>query len=254
MIEFLFSLADDELIIGQRNAEWTGLGPILEEDIAFSSMAQDEIGHAQAYYRLLHELGEADPDELAFHRDAPDFRCAHLVEYPRTDWAFSIVRQFLYDAAESVRLAALAESSYTPLAQLARKLAGEEKYHLRHGRAWLTRLGQATADSHARMQAALDTAFPLALGLFESMTGEAQLVAEKVKPPEAELCQAWLALVVPILRESGLNAPLDSVNGRWRATVPTSEGGRRGRHTEYLAQLLEDMQWVYRSDPEAEEW
>lgn len=252
VINLLYRLADDELILGHRNSEWTGIAPILEEDIAFSSMAQDEMGHALTYYRLLDELSEGDPDNLAFRRDAPQFRCAHLVEWPREDWAFSIARQFLYDAAESVRLAALSGSSYTPLAQVARKLAGEEKYHFMHGKAWITRLGNATDESRARMQAALDKAFPLALGLFETTEWETELVAQNVQPPEAELRARWFALIAPILQESGLRAPLVSANGGWQATVSASEGGRRGQHTEYLAKLLEDMQLVYRSDPDAE--
>lgn len=252
VINLLYCLADDELILGHRNSEWTGVAPILEEDIAFSSMAQDEMGHALTYYRLLDELGEGDPDTLAFRRDAPQFLCAHLVEWPREDWAFSIARQFLYDAAERVRLAALSESSYAPLAQVARKLAGEEKYHFMHGRAWVMRLGTATDESHTRMQTALDTAFPLALGLFEVGEWEDEIVGQKIQPPEAELRQKWLALVAPILNESGLRAPIVAANGGWQATAPASEGGRRGQHTEHLTKLLEDMQLVYRSDPDAE--
>ena len=252
VVHLLYCLADDELILGHRNAEWTGIAPILEEDIAFSSMAQDEIGHALTYYRLLNDLGESDPDTLAFRRDADAFRCAHLVEWPREDWAFSIVRQFLYDAAESVRLAALTGSSYTPLAHAARKLAGEEKYHFMHGRAWVARLGAAPDESRARMQAALDRAFPLALGLFESSEGEGEIAAQGLQPPEAELRARWLALVAPIMHDAELRAPLVAANGGWQPTVPASEGGRAGRHTEHLVRLLEDMQLVYRSDPGAE--
>jgi ring-1,2-phenylacetyl-CoA epoxidase subunit PaaC len=252
VVLLLFCLADDELIIGHRNSEWTGIAPILEEDIAFSSMAQDEIGHALTYYRLLHELGEADPDTLAFRRPAARYRCAHLVEWPREDWAFSLARQFLYDGAESVRLAALAESSYTPLAQAARKLAGEEKYHWMHGRAWMLRLGQATPDSRARMQAALDKAFPLALGLFEATEAEAGLLAERVKPAEADLCRKWLELIMPVLEAARLAVPVVRQNGGWRVMAAAAEGGRAGQHTTHLDVLLDDMQAVYRTDPEAE--
>src|SRR3990172_10572297 len=124
VINLLYRLADDELIIGHRNSEWTGHGPILEADIAFSSMAQDEMGHARAFYEMLHELGGPDPDKMAFGRKARDFRCCSLVALPKRDWAFSIMRQFLYDAAETVRLAALMQSSLAPLAQLATKLRG----------------------------------------------------------------------------------------------------------------------------------
>lgn len=237
----LFRLADDEVIIGHRNTEWTGHGPILEADIAFSSMAQDELGHAQVYYSLLHELGEADPDRLAFMREAGDFRCAQLVELPRGDWAFSVARQFLYDAAESVRLAALAQSAYAPLAQAARKFVGEEKYHLLHGKTWITQLGQATAESRARLQAAFDVAYPYALGLFETTEVDEAIVADGLQKPEAEIQADWLAHITPILQEAGLTLP----------NVAPIEGGRRGEHTKHLAALLNDMQLVFRSDPEA---
>jgi ring-1,2-phenylacetyl-CoA epoxidase subunit PaaC len=239
--ELLFRLADDEVIIGHRNAEWTGHGPILEEDIAFSSMAQDEIGHAQVYYALLHALGEADPDRLAFVRGPADFHCAQLVELPKGDWAFSVARQFLYDAAESVRLAALSKSSHAPLAQAARKFAGEEKYHLMHGKTWVIQLGRAGQDSRARLQTALDRALPYALGFFETTGADAAIVAEGLCAPEAELKAQWFALVAPILNEAGLALP----------DAAPIEGGRRGQHTEHLAALLNDMQLVFRTDPEA---
>ena len=104
VIDLLYRLADDEMVLGHRDSEWTGHGPILEEDIAFSSMAQDEMGHAQAYYQMLHELGDSNPDTLAFTRNARQFRCASLVSLPNNrDWAFCVTRQFLYDAAETVR-------------------------------------------------------------------------------------------------------------------------------------------------------
>src|SRR3990172_5302363 len=149
-INLLYRLADDELVIGHRNSEWTGHAPILEADIAFSSMAQDEMGHAQAYYSMLHQLGERDPDTLAFGRKAREFRCASLVCLQKGDWGFSVLRHFLYDAAETLRLTAFANSSLVPLAQLAGKLRGEERYHLMHGRNWVLLLGNATEESRER--------------------------------------------------------------------------------------------------------
>lgn len=239
--ELLFRLADDEVIMGHRNTEWTGHGPILEADIAFSSMAQDELGHAQVYYSLLHELGQADPDRLAFMREASDFKCAQLVELPRGDWAFAVTRQFLYDAAESVRLSALAKSSYTLLAQAARKFIGEEKYHFLHGQTWIQQLGRATGESRARLQTALDHVYPYALGLFETTEMDEAIVAEGLQKPEAEIKEDWLTHLTPVLHDVGLTLP---------GTAPI-EGGRRGQHTEHLAALLNDMQLVFRTDPEA---
>jgi len=237
----LYRLADDEVIIGHRNTEWTGHGPILEEDIAFSSMAQDELGHAQIYYSLLHDLGEANPDQLAFLREAQAFQCAQFVELPRGDWAFSVARQFFYDAAESVRLAALSKSAYAPLAQAARKFAGEEKYHWLHAKTWITHLAQGTGESRARLEAGLKQAYPYALGLFETTAADAAIVSENLCAPEAELQTAWQALITPVLAEAGLALP---------AATPVY-GGRAGQHTEHLTPLLNDMQLVFRMEPEA---
>jgi ring-1,2-phenylacetyl-CoA epoxidase subunit PaaC len=243
VIDLLYRLADDDLVIGHRNSEWTGLAPILEADIAFSSMAQDEIGHALAYYRLLRDLGESDPDTLAFTRSADAFRCAALVALDKGDWAFSVMRQYLYDAAEMVRLVALTESAYKPLADLARKIRGEEKYHLMHGRTWVQRLGNATEESHKRMQAAIEVCYPRALALFEPTRWDETLSSTGVQPSEAELCATWKSRVVPVLSEAGLDVP--------QSAKPTY-GGRAGRHPPELAELIGSMQKVFRLDPAAQ--
>jgi ring-1,2-phenylacetyl-CoA epoxidase subunit PaaC len=242
VIDVLFRLADDELIIGHRNSEWTGHAPILEADIAFSSMAQDEMGHAQVYYQTLHELGEADPDTLAFGRKPRQFRCAALVALPKSDWGFSVLRQFLYDAAETVRLTAYASSSLQPLAQVAVKLRGEEKYHLMHGRSWVLRLGDATPESHRIMQAALNQAYPHALGLFEPTEYDEVLAQAGISPREDDLRKQFESAVAPVLSDAGLHIP--------EAAQPVF-GGRVGKHPEALKELLEQMQCVYNIDPAA---
>eukprot|EP01036_Dinobryon_divergens_P007510 gene7510-10013_t len=122
-------MADDLLIIGHRNGEWTGFGPLLEEDIAFSSMAQDKIGQALALYTILNQMGEQDPDTIAFMRNANQFHCSQLVEQPNGEYDFSLVRHFLYDHADLLRFESLATSSFSPLAKVARKVKGEVKYH-----------------------------------------------------------------------------------------------------------------------------
>mgnify|MGYP003350312135 CR=1 FL=1 len=155
--DLLFRMADDELIIGHRNSEWTGIGPILEEDLAFSSMAQDKLGHALANYSLLEkEYGEKNPDELAFARDAKSFRCCQLVEYPIGEYDFTLVRHFLFDTAEFLRYDLLQHSSFALLAAYSKKIKGELKYHLLHADTWIIKLGNATEESHARMQSSLN--------------------------------------------------------------------------------------------------
>ena len=114
----LLALADDELVIGYWDSEWTGIAPQLEEDVAMSSLATDELGHARAFYMLLGDLTGRDPDAIAYDRTVADLRHARIVDHPRTDWAFSIARRWLYDTADAVRLEALAESTYEPLAEL----------------------------------------------------------------------------------------------------------------------------------------
>jgi ring-1,2-phenylacetyl-CoA epoxidase subunit PaaC len=230
------------LVIGHRNSEWTGHGPILEEDIAFSSMAQDEIGHAQVYYAMLHELGEAEPDKLAFGRKRREFRSCAFVAMPRGDWSFSIVRQFLYDASESVRLFALSEGTLAPLAQAALKLHGEEKYHLMHGASWVRKLGRANDESRTKMQTALDLAYPAALGLFEPTGANEPLAQAGICPTEDELQARWESAVVPTLSAAGLDAP-DNHNRTY--------GGRVGHQPEDLAQLLDNLQLVFNMDPSA---
>jgi ring-1,2-phenylacetyl-CoA epoxidase subunit PaaC len=241
VINYLLALADDELVIGHRASEWTGLGPILEEDIAFSSIAQDELGHALVFYNLLETLGQGNPDELAFLRPPDQFRNAQLCELLRGDFAFSLVRQYLYDMAEAVRLDALAKSSYAPLADAAAKLRQEEKYHLLHGRTWLQKLAQGSAEARTHLQSALDVAYPAAAGLFEPVAGEDLLVAEGIAPMSGEVEAQWRSLVAPFLANTGLRVP----------TETTHLGGRYGQHTAHLTQLLDAMQSLYRTDPTA---
>lgn len=243
VINLLYRLADDELIIGHRHSQWTGLAPILEEDIALSSMAQDEMGHAHVYYQMLHQLGEADPDKLAFTRKVREFRCASITSLPaKRDWALCIVRQFLYDSAESVRLAALEQSTLTPLAQFARKLRGEEKYHLMHGRSWILRLGNSTPQSHEKMQEALCKVYPHAMGLFEPTEADETLAQLGICLREKELCKQWESAAAPVLVDAGLEVP---------ENVRPIHGGRVGRHSEDLAELLDGLQLVYSIDPSA---
>ncbi|HEY3876148.1 MAG TPA: 1,2-phenylacetyl-CoA epoxidase subunit PaaC [Candidatus Kapabacteria bacterium] len=243
--DLLYHMADDELVIGHRNSEWTGLGPILEEDIAFSSIAQDQIGHALANYTLLNEqFGEAIPDVIAFSRDEKQFHSSQFVELPIGDYAFSLMRHFLFDHAESLRYAMLSESSFAPLAALAKKIKGELKYHTLHADLWIKKLGTGTEESQARMQSALNEAFPYALGMFEPAKYDDELKSENIFEGETALQTKWLETIMPILERANLQLPKLSIKERMY-------GGRQGYHTEYLQPLLDEMTEVYRLDPAA---
>ena len=150
----LLSMADDELVLGFSDSEWTGIAPLLEEDVAMSSLAQDELGHAQALYRLLADLVDdgRDADAIAYDRPAEGYYHARLLDHARGDWATTIARRYLYDTADAVRLEALAEASYEPLRDLVGKIRREERYHVLHAEAWLERL--ATGDVESREPAA----------------------------------------------------------------------------------------------------
>ena len=243
--EFLYKMADDLLIIGHRNSEWTGFGPLLEEDIAFSSMAQDKIGQALALYTILNQMGEQDPDTIAFMRNSPQFHCSQLVEYPIGEYDFSLVRHFLYDHADFLRYEALTTSSFTPLAKVARKFKGEVKYHVFHADTFLMKLGNGNGESHARMQAALDNTFNLALGIFEPSEYEQQLINEGIFIGEKALQERWLEAITPVILKAGLRLPEEST---WQPVY----GGRKGAHTEHLQPLLDEMTEVFRIDPSAE--
>lgn len=244
--DLIIKMADDELIQGHRNSEWTGLGPVMEEDIAFSSMAQDKIGHAWALYRILHEdLGGEHPDKFAFLRPEKEFKSAHLVEMPNGEYDFSLIRHFLFDHAETIRYESLQDSSFEPFRLLSKKVKGELKYHTLHANAWLMQLSNAGEDSYIRMQQSLNDAIALAAGLFEvSPAHEAALIADKVYPGEVALYHRWMDRIYPVLVKASLNIP------DIKDITPVF-GGRQGFHTEHLQPLLKEMSEVFNLDAEA---
>ena len=241
--DLLYKMADDQLIIGHRNSEWTGLGPILEEDIAFSSMAQDKLGQSEHLYNLLHELGEADADTVAFTRNENQFHSCHLVEMPIGEYDFSLIRHFLFDMAEAIRFEMLVDSSYENLARLARKFKGEIKYHTMHANTWLQQLATGNEESKARMQSALNEAWPLALGIFEPGNAEDVLKEAKIFEGEAALQTKWMTEVTALLHKAGLTIP---------ENADPVYGGRSGNHTPHLQPLLDEMTEVYSIDPSAD--
>ena len=166
-------MADDEFVIGFSDSEWTGIAPLLEEDVAMSSLAQDELGHAAALYGLLGELTGTDADALAYDREPDEYRHCRLLDHGRGDWAMTIARRFLYDTADVVRLEALADGSWAPLAELVGKLVREERYHRMHAGAWLDRLARSDGEPRDRLLAALTELAPDAATVFTPLPGEA---------------------------------------------------------------------------------
>jgi ring-1,2-phenylacetyl-CoA epoxidase subunit PaaC len=240
LVEVLLAVADDELVIGHRHSEWTGLGPDIESDVALSSLAQEELGHARLFYEQVADLTGGDPDTLAFGRPADQFRNTVLVERPNGDWADTLVRLVLYEYAEQVRLDALAASSLSPLAELAAAVRREERYHRMYGEQWLRRLAAATADSRARVQAAVERLWPQTADLFDPPAGVEAAAGLLAVDPDT-LRSRWRQAVVPFLEGLGLVVGSDPVR--------VGPGGRSGRHTPDLQRLLDEMTSVWRLEP-----
>ncbi len=238
----LRSMADDEFVIGFSDSEWTGIAPLLEEDIAMSSLAQDEIGHAAALYGLLAELSGSDPDTLAYDREPADYRHARLLDHGRGDWAMTIARRYLYETADAVRLDALTSGSWAPLADLVGKLVREERYHTMHIGSWLERLAGTSGEPRDRLIAALETLGPDAGTVFTPLHGEPELVAAGfLARPMTELERAWRAVIAPVFERLDLPQP------------PPTRDPDRGRldHGDAFTWLHAEFTTVRRSDPGA---
>src|SRR5262245_1433082 len=218
--DLLLSLADDELVLGWRNSEWTGIAPFLEEDVAFSSIAQNEIGHARALYELAAaELGTT-ADELAFDRSPEEYRSAPLVELRKLEWARTIARHWLYETADEIRLVALKDSDDPEIAGVAVKIDREEAYHRMHADMWVDRL-LATEEGRTRLHEAVDELWPYALGVLD----------EQLRPELRARAEARLGRVLPDVE-----------------AIP------RGVHEAELAELWEEMTMVRRSAPTGSQW
>jgi ring-1,2-phenylacetyl-CoA epoxidase subunit PaaC len=244
LFEYLLRLGDDRLVLGHRMSEWCGHGPILEEDIAMANIALDLVGQGSSLLKLAGETEGAgrDEDALAYFRSEPEFRNAQLLELPKGDFAFTMVRQFLFDAFSVLQWDALATCSFAPLAGIAAKALKEDRYHLRHSSDWMLRMGDGTEESHARAQKALNRLWRFTGELFESDAVDAAVHAQGIVVDLAAIQSRWQQTVGDVV-------------GRATLTVPpagaTSSGGRRGRHTESLGHMLAEMQIVARSHPGA---
>ncbi len=239
----LLSMADDEFVIGFSDSEWTGIAPILEEDVAMSSLAQDELGHARALYELLAQLrGDGrTADAIAYDRELADYRHAMLLDHGRGDWAMTIARRYLYDTADGARLQGVATSSFAPLRELVDKIRREERYHVMHATTWLDRLARREGEPRDRLLAALVELAPDAATVFTPLDGEAALVeAGILAEPMAALEARWRATITPIF--VGLDLPMPP---------PGDLATGRTAHGEPFRWLWGEFTSVRRSDPEA---
>lgn len=260
----LLALGDDELIAGHRASHWTGVAPAMEEDLAFSTLAQDEINHGDLWYQVLvglettGETARTAVDAIGLGRASDGYRHAIVVERPPRDFAFTLATHWAYDRFDAVRLAALTGSSDADIAAVATKLQFEERYHLEHADLWFARLTRGAAsdgltadlDSEGgrRFRDALAVVLPEALGLAEPFAGEDEAVASGLLPiSHADLGERWLEIIAPQLSAAGLGDVVPT------GAVPAeASGGRDGRHSpDFTDDVWPEMTALYRADPEA---
>ncbi len=241
---YVLRLADTSLVLGQRLAEWIGHAPALEEDLALANLSLDLIGQARLLLTYAGELeGRGrDEDALAFLRDAPEFMNLALAEQPNGDFGPTIVRQWLIDAWQLEIYGALEHSSDTRLTAIAAKALRETRYHYRFSSGWLVRLGDGTAESHRRVQRALDELWRFTPELFAPDDIDERMSRTGIAPSLPELASHWSARVEGDLRAGTLTRP---------ATQPYPWHGKRGVHTEHLGHLLGEMQHLQRTYPGA---
>lgn len=247
LIELLLSIADDKFMLGHRVGDWTGLAPILEEDIAFSSIAQDELAHAQAFYQFIADIEGGNADLIAFGRKPSEYRCATLTTLPDDlSWDVAIARQFYCDHFDAARLARLSRSSNRELASLAGRVLAEERIHVDHADHWVAQLGQAPGEPRDRLQAALNRLAPQAAALFEPTSGVDALERAGLYPSSSpDMFEAWRTELDAVASSAGLKLHIPDPR-----TCPP--GGRTGRHAPGFVELLDELTEVFRTEPQAQ--
>ena len=237
---YLLHLGDDALILGHRNSEWCGHGPVLEQDIALTNIALDLIGQARMFYQYAAEVvGEgATEDSLAYLRDVYDYRNCLLVEQPNGDWAHTTLRQFLFSAYQYELYKAMRESRDEQLSAIAARSLKEVTYHLRWSGEWVVRMGDGTEESRKRVLNALDTLWMYTGELFRPAPYEE--VLEGVSVAVDNLEGSWMEHIRRVFDEAGLTVPL---------TPAFQAGGKTGAHSEHLGYILTELQFMQRAYP-----
>jgi ring-1,2-phenylacetyl-CoA epoxidase subunit PaaC len=254
IIDYTLHLADNALIIAQRNSEWCGHGPVLEQDIAITNISLDLIGQARSLYQYAAELingsgtaGAATEDTLAYLRDTREFKNCLLTEQPNGDWAQTILRQFFFSTYQYLLYQRLQQSANTTLAAIAEKSLKEVTYHVRWSSEWVIRLGDGTEESRARILNAFDELWMYTGELFVPASYESAVVATGIGVDVSALKDEWNQRVNEIFAEATLPSPWEEGSG-----VGIQTGGKEGLHTEQLGYILAEMQFMQRAYPGSE--
>jgi len=245
LIDYTLHLADNALILGQRNSEWCGHGPVLEQDIAITNISLDLIGQARNFYQYAATLigDNATEDSLAYLRKEREFKNALLIEQPNVDWAQTILRQFFFSQYQYLIFDQLQHSKDKQLAAIAEKSLKEITYHLRWSSEWVIRLGDGTEESHRRMQKAIDELWRYTGELFEASNYELEAMKDGFGVAVSQLKDEWMNKVKEIFSEATLSIPEKTF---------MQTGGKEGKHTEHLGYILTELQYMQRAYPGCE--
>lgn len=242
LVQYIYGIADNALILGQRLGELCGHGPNLETDIALTNIALDLLGQTRSYYQYAAQLSGSDAteDTIAFLRNEREYKNVLLVEQPNTDFAYSIGRQFLYDQFHVLLLEELQNSNDETLAAIAKKSIKEVRYHVRFSSDWIKRLGDGNEESHNKMQNAINDLWTFTDELFHQTDADKAMVAEKIGIDVTQLKEQFYTNVNAVLQEATLQIP---------EMKYFQKGGKQGIHSEYMGYLLADLQYMQRSFP-----
>lgn len=242
LVQYIFSIADNSLILGQRLGELCGHGPSLETDIAMTNISLDLFGQVRSYYQYAAKLigDDATEDTIAFLRKEREYKNALLVEQPNRDFAYSIARQFLFDVYHLLLLEELQNSSDATLSAIAKKSIKEVSYHTRFSSDWIRRLGDGTEESHKRIQTAINDLWVFTEELFLPTETEKAMVSEGIGVDVALLKDSFYKKVNTILEESTLQTP---------TTEYFQKGGKQGIHSEHMGYILTELQYMQRTYP-----
>lgn len=242
LVQYIYGIADNALILGQRLGELCGHGPSLETDIALTNISLDLFGQTRSYYQYAAKLkgGDATEDTIAFLRSEREYTNVLLVEQPNTNFAYTIARQFLFDAFHLLLLEELQNSNDKTLAAIAKKSIKEVRYHLRFSSDWIKRLGDGTPESHQKIQEAIDDLWVYTNELFEQTDADKAMVAQGTAADVAPLRDAYYTQISQVLEEATIAVP----NPEY-----FQKGGKQGIHSEHMGYLLADMQYMQRAYP-----